>query len=33
MHDLLIALSYLGMVFASAIVAYNSRVDQADESN
>lgn len=31
MHDLLIALAFIGMVVAPAIVAANSGVDEADD--
>jgi len=30
-HDLLIALAFIGMVIAPAIVATNSRVDKGDD--
>jgi hypothetical protein len=33
MHDLLIALAFIGMVIAPAIVAAKSGSDAADESN
>jgi len=32
MHDLLIALAFIGMVIAPAIVATNSNVDATDDS-
>lgn len=32
LHDLLIALAFIGMVIAPAIVATNSRVDIGDDS-
>lgn len=32
MHDLLIALAYVGMVFAPAIVAANIRINEAEEA-
>jgi hypothetical protein len=32
LHDLLIALAFIGMVIAPAIIATNSRVDIGDDS-